>query len=108
MVSVSISFRYGQPQLSPLIPIIVSVAEIDSPSSTAAGKIAAAVTKAFPGATVQQNGSGKPRKGSFEITIVGDSGELFSKLKTYGVPKNRDHLTTPENVLNILEKKYVK
>jgi hypothetical protein len=73
---------------------------------TAAKRIVAAVSVAYPKATVTENVAGKPKKGSFEVALGNDM--LFSKLDTYGPAKNRDHLANPEKVLEELLKQYPK
>jgi hypothetical protein len=75
---------------------------------TAANKIAAALAIAYPKAKVEHNPAGKPRKGAFEVSLASDSAPLYSKLTSYGAAKNKEHLATPERVLELLEKKFPK
>mmetsp|Transcript_49810 Transcript_49810/g.125225 ORF Transcript_49810/g.125225 Transcript_49810/m.125225 type:complete len:122 (-) Transcript_49810:26-391(-) len=73
------------------------------------------LAQAFPSATLQQNPAGRPRKGSFEVTLLLSSDEdqtaekdtsgvlLFSKLDTYGPAKNRAHLPNPVGFMETIK-----
>jgi hypothetical protein len=73
---------------------------------TAAKKIQAAVSVAYPKAKVTENDGGKPAKGAFEVTVGKTA--LYSKLQTFGPAKSKEHLATPEKVLEELLKHYPK
>ena len=72
--------------------------------------------QAYPSATVEQNPSGKPRKGAFEVTL-NDTQLLYSKLdklrahveaikpadlSRYGPAKHRDYLPNPVAFLDVV------
>lgn len=60
-------------------------------------------------ASVESNAAGKPRKGSFEVVLERDNKEpvvLYSKLESYGPAKNRDHIATPDAIIEKLKAYY--
>ena len=64
---------------------------------TCANRIGIVLEQSYPKASVKQNPAGKPRKGSFEVSLIIGSKtiEIFSKLEIYGPQKDRDALPDP-------------
>lgn len=55
------------------------------------------LSQAYPSATIKQNPTGKPRKGSFEVQLINKTKKklLYSKLDSYGPAKDRAALPDP-------------